>query len=156
MPRATKLGKIVTNLDTFWPQSHMILQSCGQERSPGKLKLSYLHYHVYYHQTWKGCELLWGVPPINSHDHIISGLCEIMWQTKIISTTTMLIATKLDRVGIYNEDLPSIKLQGPLIKLWEASTHKVIQPFENVRSPGRVVTYNEELLSLKLQDPLIT
>ena len=34
-----------------------------------------------------------------------------------ISTTTMSMATKLDRAGIYNEELPLIKLHNPSI-MW--------------------------------------
>ena len=50
-----------------------------------------------------------GLLRIKSHGHIVTSSC------RYISTTTMLLVTKLSRLGIYNEEHPSIKSQGPLI-----------------------------------------
>ena len=49
---------------------------------------------------------------------MIAWSCEITWLTKIFiyATTTMPMAIKRGRVGIYNEELSSIKSWNPLIK----------------------------------------
>lgn len=72
----------------------------------------------------------------------------------------MRIAIKFGRVGIYNEEVPSRKSQGPLItcsckitgKTWqgkqawqvgdlfsEASSHKVTQLFEHMVTQGHMI-----------------
>ena len=46
-------------------------------------------------------------------------------QVHYILAITMSIATKLGRMGIYNEELPSIKSQGPLITSLAKSPEKL-------------------------------
>ena len=61
------------------------------------------------------------------------------------------MATKLDRVGIYNEELPSIRSQGPLI-MWSYKVMGKIRPIGT--KIDRVVTYYEKLPPVKSQNPL--
>ena len=91
----------------------------------------------------------------------------------------MTLSTELDRMGIYNEELSSIKSQGHSInnayshQAWKeddlppgSSQNKIIQTFEYLVTwghhrnsysikPCRVATYNKELPLIKSQDPLI-
>ena len=92
----------------------MTRRSRGLVRSCDKPKTLYLHCHTAYdHKTWQDDDLLRVTLPIKSHDHIITWSYKITWQTKIIKTMSM--AINFDRVGIYNEVVPSINLQDPLI-----------------------------------------
>ena len=133
----------VTNLGGLLPMllDPLVTWSC---KITWHSKPLYLHYHdAYGLQTWHGCHLRWGVltHKVKSYVPLITWFCEILWQvvasthnvawrnnrvvlrdqvTKqnyYISTTTISEPTKLDRVGIYNEELPSIKSQGSLI-IW--------------------------------------
>ena len=68
------------------------------------------------------------IPPIKTHDHIITWSRDVTWQTIYhhISTTAMPVATKLGRVGKYNKELPSINSNNPLIVGGLASSLEIL------------------------------
>ena len=82
---------------------------CGLFRSRDKLK-TYLHYHnAYDHKTWQDHDSHWVFLPIKSHVHISTWSCKITWKTKIIIYSLSQCLWLSILVGIYNEELPSIK-----------------------------------------------
>ena len=77
-----------------------------------------------------------------------------------IFTTIMPMATKLCRVVIYHEGLPSIKSHGPLIT-WSFETTWQTKTISATRVPiaskfWKMVTYLEGLLPIKTNDLLST
>ena len=143
----------------------MTLWSHGLAKSCEKLKPLYLHNHnAYGHKAWQDVDFPWASSShkvtwpytlVNLWDHVIE------WNNYIF-TTTMYVAVKHGVVGIYHQELPSVKPRGPLItwscKLtwnirsvtsllpqdlwppnlqggdlsWEASTYNFTQPFQYV------------------------
>ena len=128
----------------------MTLKSRGLARSSDKLKSLHLHYYNA-NGTKLGRMMVWlelGLP-IKSHYYIITPSCEIMWQIKVIIyvyiyiyvyifiyTTTMLVATKLGRVSIYNEELYSINLQNLLIT-WSCKVMRNIRSVISLLQRGQ-------------------
>ena len=141
----------------------------NRSRSRDKRELLYLHYHnAYGHKARQDGNLPWVASTDKSHDHILTWSYEIKWQTKIIFTILMPMATKLDKVVIYNKELwsrpkafwsrgllRSRKLSDLLClyhhkayahQTWqsgellgEAAKHKVTQPFEYMVTLGHVI-----------------
>ena len=73
----------------------------------------------------------------------------------------MPIATKLDRIRIYNEKLPSTMSQGPLITCVVRSHESSICYISTTTSPmatklGKVGNYYEKLQTIKSHNPLNT
>ena len=102
-------------LKGVYPKCHSTLCSCVFTRSRDRLKPLYLFYHsVYGHKTWHGGYIQWGAS-FHKVKTFITWPCKVMWQVRyVIFSTTMPMATKLNRVIIYNEEIPSIKSQDPL------------------------------------------
>ena len=77
-----------------------------------------------------------GLLPIILLDTLVTFSCDITLKTKInICTTSMFMANKLGRVGVFNEELPSKKLQGSLITwFWKVTWN--IRSFVPLLSQG--------------------
>ena len=141
----TKLGRMVTNLKKLLFIKSMTLWSQGLSRLRDKLhSFCISYYNAYDHSNWQDSDL----PRVASirlvkrpynhvilRDHVTNKNC-------YTSTTTMLMATKLGRVGLYNEELPSIIPKGPLITwfckfTWK--TRSIISPLpQSLLSPNLV------------------
>ena len=65
-----------------------------------------------------------GVPPIKSHDPLITWSSEITWQTKNITPTAMPVTTRPDRIVTYLGWLLPIKSHDHLI-LWSFGDHTI-------------------------------
>ena len=77
----SKHGKVVTHCERL---PHINSNSpCVHERSCGKLKILYLHYHyAYCHKTYQDIDILQEGPTHKLDDPSISWLCGVTWQVK--------------------------------------------------------------------------
>ena len=133
-----KLKSLYSPPQCLWSQSFAgwwltSIQSVGLARSRDKLKSLYIYYHnAYGYQTWLGWDMQLGFSILKvtkPFDYIFLQGHVKNWIRNIF-TSTMLMATQLDRVGICYVELPSIKSQGPFIT-WSC---KVIGQIEYVIS----------------------
>ena len=133
-----KLKSLYSPPQCLWSQSFAgwwltSIQSVGLARSRDKLKSLYIYYHnAYGYQTWLGWDMQLGFSILKvtkPFDYIFLQVHVKNWIRNIF-TSTMLMATQLDRVGIYYVELPSIKSQGPFTT-WSC---KVIGQIEYVIS----------------------
>ena len=95
-----------------------------------------------------------GLPPIKSHDFLITWSCLITWQIKKISTTGVPMATKLGWMVTYLNGLLTIKGHDHLV-MWSC---KIMWQAKNILSslPLPVATLAWEASTIKLHDTLIT
>ena len=56
-----------------------------------------------------------GLQQVESHDPLITCFCEVTWQIENMSTSTMLLTTKLVSVVTSIEELPLVKSHNPSI-----------------------------------------
>ena len=97
-----------------WPYNHVVLwDHVTNEKhfiSTTKMLMATIRGRMMTYLEW--------LLPIKSHDHIVMWSCKITWQTKIIThllINTIPMTINFGRVGIYNEEFPSMKLLDPLI-----------------------------------------
>ena len=118
MERVTKIGlinlkcRLLSSHVSHW-QNHVTIWCRGRFRSPGKLKLLYLHYrNTYDNLTWQNGDLPWGAPTYKvawPFDHMFLQDDETNWN-HCISNVTVPIDTRLGRMVIYLEGLIPIEL----------------------------------------------
>ena len=96
------------------------------------------------------------LPPIKSHDRLITWSSDIMWQTENISVAKVPIANKPSRMVTCLEGPLSIKLVDPLLT-WSyeitAQIKTFISPLPPFTKLGKMVIYVERLSTMKLLDP---
>ena len=111
---ATKLGRMVTNVEGLLPIIFLSPLVTWSYEITGQTKtIKSPQSPCLLHQTWQECGLPWGSPThkvIWSFNHVFLR-DHVTNLNYYISTITVSMATNLDRLGVYNVELPCIKSQ---------------------------------------------
>ena len=142
----------------------MALGSRDLANSCDKIKPLYFHYQsAYGYQTWQDGKLPWWARVFKvtfPFAHVILWDHLINWN-HYISTTTVPMATKLDRMVTYLNGLVPVKSHSHLITwfckiTWQTKIIKSSLPLSTASKLDRMITYLDELLPIKSHVPLIT